>query len=149
VTVWGADRCGTYVADHLAGLGWNVTLVGAQAELAPDAGARERLPAVERLADGAAELHLGAVVEAVGADELVLAVAGERRILTGAGPVLVSLGALPVGLSMSIPTPVPVPVVGAGEAVGEGPLDAAVASGDRAARRLMALLTGVGTAAAC
>jgi thioredoxin reductase len=144
VTIWGADRCGVYLADHLQGLGWGVTIVGAQRELAPDAGARERLPAVERLTDGGADLHLGATLHAVGLDELVLVASGERRVVPGSGPVIVSLGEVPVGL----PT-MPLPVVAAGEAAGQGPLDAAVASGERAALRLAAQLTGSGATTAC
>jgi 2,4-dienoyl-CoA reductase-like NADH-dependent reductase (Old Yellow Enzyme family)/thioredoxin reductase len=145
VTVWGADRCGVYLADHLHGLGWSVTVAGAQRELAPDAGARERLPAVERLTDGGVDLHLGATVDAVDLDALVLTAAGTRRVIPSDGPVVVSLGAVPVGLG---PT-VPVPVVPAGEAAGSGPLDAAVASGDAAARQLVARLTGSGAVTAC
>jgi hypothetical protein len=147
-TVWGADRCGVYVADHLHGLGWNVTIIGAQTELAPDAGARERLPAVERLTNGDAHLHLGAIVETVGVDELVLSTDGRTRRVSSLGPVLVSLGAVPVGLSLPAPAPL-MPVVTAGEAAGDGPLDAAVASGERAARRLVGRLSRIGAAAAC
>lgn len=145
VTVWGADRCGVYLADHLRGLGWSVVLVGAQHELAPDAGARERLPAVERLSDGRTDLHLGATVDEVGLGELLVTAAGERRVVQGSGPVIVSLGAVPVGLASSLP----LPVVVAGEAAGAGPLDAAVASGDAAARQLVGQLSGSRAATAC
>lgn len=147
VTVWGADRCGVYLADHLQGLGWRVTIVGTQHELAPDAGARERLPAVDRLTSGEAGLHLGATVDEVGTDELVLTSAGTRRIVPGSGPVVVSHGAVPVGLRWA--PAAPVPVVAAGEAAGAGPLDAAVASGDAAARQLVEQLAGLGAATAC
>jgi hypothetical protein len=57
----------------------------------------------------------------------------------------VSLGAVPVGLRSSLP----VPAVVAGEAAGAGPLDAAVASGDAAARQLVVQLTGSRDATAC
>ena len=129
-TVWGADRCGTYVADHLQTLGWSVTIIGPQTELAPDAGARERLPAVDRLGDGRTRIRLGSTVESVGVDELLLSVGGQTRTISSPGPVLVSLGTVPVGLAL---TTAPVPTVVAGEAAGEGPLDVAIASGDRAA----------------
>ncbi len=146
VTVWGADRCGTYVSDHLKSLGWSVTIIGPQAELAPDAGARERLPAVTRLGDGRATLHLGSTVESVGADELVVSVGGHTRTISSPGPVLVSLGMVPVGLA---PTSTPVPTVVAGEAAGRGPMDIAIASGDAAARQLAGAMTAVGGAATC
>lgn len=146
VTVWGADRCGTYAADHLQTLGWSVTIIGPQTRLAPDAGARERLPAVERLGDGRTRILLGSTVESVGVDELLLSVGGQTRTISSPGPVLVSLGTVPVGLAM---TTAPTPTVVAGEAAGEGPLDVAIASGDRAARQLLDVLAATRGAATC
>jgi len=146
VTVWGADRCGTYVSDHLKSLGWSVTIIGPQTELAPDAGARERLPAVTRLGDGRVALHLGSTVESVGADELLVSVGGQTQAISSPGPVLVSLGMVPVGLA---PMSAPVPTVVAGEAAGQGPMDIAIASGDAAARQLVGAMTAASGAATC
>lgn len=141
VTIWGADRCGVYVADHLAATGRAVTLVATQTELAPDAGQRERLPAVERLSTNPkVTLLLGATVEEVLDDSLVVSLGGERSTVAGAGPVLASLGAVPRGLVVE-GGPDVMPVVAAGEAAGSRSLDEAIASGDRAARQLLAQLS--------
>jgi thioredoxin reductase len=140
VTIWGADRCGVYVADHLATTGAAVTLVGTQTELAPDAGQRERLPAVERLSSNPkVTLALGATVEEVLSDSLVISVAGKRSTVAAAGPLLASLGAVPRGLVV-VGKPGALPVVTAGEAAGSRTLDDAIASGDRAARLLVSRL---------
>ena len=145
VTVWGADRCGVYVADELAGQGRTVTVVARQDELAPDAGARERLPALERLTSAPnVVVHLEAVVEEVHDRELVISVGGDARTVAAEGPVLASLGAVPLRSVRRVPgSP---PIVTAGEAAGTLSLDAAVASGERAARTLLGRLkpTGAG-----
>ena len=94
--VWGADRAGVYVADELAGAGHPVTVVGAQATLAPDGGAREKLPAVERLTTSPlVTLHLGCSLEAVLDDAVVLARGGVRTTVAAAGRLLVSQGTVP------------------------------------------------------
>jgi NADPH-dependent 2,4-dienoyl-CoA reductase/sulfur reductase-like enzyme len=139
VTIWGADRCGAYVADHLAAQGRSVTLVGRQTEIAPDAGQRERLPAVERLlASPHVNLVLGATVEEVLAESVVISIDGDRSTLPVTGPVVASLGSVPAGLDPSTPLD-PLRVV-AGEAGGATTLDEAIASGDRAAQHLVARL---------
>lgn len=136
VTIWGADRCGVYVADHLVGTGRRVTLVGRQTELAPDAGQRERLPAIERLSRSeGVTLALGATLEEVLDDTLVISVRGARRTLAADGPVVASLGALPRGLGVDAPPQLAWAV--AGEASGSRTLDEAVASGEQAARGLL------------
>ena len=54
-----------FVAE-LAGRGYQVVLVGPQSDLAPDAGAREKLPAVQRLRTARnVTIQLGASVEAI------------------------------------------------------------------------------------
>ena len=146
VTVWGADRCGVYVADELAGQGRTVTIVARQDELAPDAGARERLPAVERLmSHPKVSVHLGATLEEVHDHALVISVDGDMSTVPAEGPVLASLGALRLGSVPGVPgSP---PIVTAGEAAGTSSLDAAVASGERAARTLVGLLMPAGAVA--
>lgn len=138
LTIWGADRAGVYLADHLTGAGWIVTLVGHQTELAPEAGARERLPAVTRLSSSPhVRLHLGAAVEEVLDESLALAFGEELRVVQAPGPVVVSLGAVPAGRVQRSSV---IPTVVAGEAAGTRSLDAAVASGDQAARDLLSAM---------
>jgi 2,4-dienoyl-CoA reductase-like NADH-dependent reductase (Old Yellow Enzyme family)/thioredoxin reductase len=141
ITVWGADRVGVAVADDLAGRGHQVLLVGSQRELAPDAGAREKLPAVERLrASPAVTVHLGVSVEAIGEADLTCGREGERSILENPGPVVASHGVLPAPVALDraahrLPAD---RVVLAGEALdGNAPtIDHATASGRAAALAL-------------
>ena len=104
VTVWGADRCGVYVADQLwHGLGWTspssvrrrssrrtrVLVSGCP----PWSGSRTERPSCTSARSS----------KRWRADELVLVGRRTTRRRPGAGPVLVSLGAVPVGLSLSGP----------------------------------------------
>ena len=99
VTVWGADRVGVAVADHLAERGHDVLLVGSQHDLAPDAGAREKLPAVERLrASSRVAIHLGTSVETIGDDHLICGREGSLLTLRNPGLVIASHGVLPAPL---------------------------------------------------
>jgi 2,4-dienoyl-CoA reductase-like NADH-dependent reductase (Old Yellow Enzyme family)/thioredoxin reductase len=137
ITVWGADRVGVAVADDLAGRGYRVLLVGSQRELAPDAGAREKLPAVDRLrASPAVTIHLGVSVEAIGASDLTCGREGRRSILDNPGPVVASHGVLPapVAFGHAAHRLAADRVVVAGDALGEAPtIDHATASGRAAA----------------
>jgi 2,4-dienoyl-CoA reductase-like NADH-dependent reductase (Old Yellow Enzyme family)/thioredoxin reductase len=146
VTVWGADRVGVAVADDLAERGYDVLLVGSQQELAPDAGAREKLPAVERLlASSRVAIHLGTSVETIGDDQVICGREGSLFTLRNPGLVIASHGALPApvvispeehGLSADR-------VVLAGDALGEGTtIDHATASGRAAALGIAAALAG-------
>jgi 2,4-dienoyl-CoA reductase-like NADH-dependent reductase (Old Yellow Enzyme family)/thioredoxin reductase len=99
VTVWGADRVGVAVADDLVERGYDVLLVGSQRELAPDAGAREKLPAVERLQDSSrVAIHLGTSVERIGNDHLICGREGSLFTLRNPGLVIASHGVLPAPL---------------------------------------------------
>ncbi|HEX6325410.1 MAG TPA: FAD-dependent oxidoreductase [Jiangellaceae bacterium] len=99
VTVWGADRAGVAVADDLAGRGYDVLLIGSQQDLAPDAGAREKLPAVERLrASSRVTVHLTTSVETIGDDHLICGREGSLFTLRNPGLVIASHGVLPTPL---------------------------------------------------
>ncbi|HEX6338795.1 MAG TPA: FAD-dependent oxidoreductase [Jiangellaceae bacterium] len=146
VTVWGADRVGVAVADDLAGRGYDVLLVGSQQELAPDAGAREKLPAVERLrASSRVTIHLGTSIETIGDDHLICGREGSLFTLHYPGIVIASHGALPApavidpeehGLTADR-------VKLAGDALGDAAtIDHATASGRAAALAVVASLAG-------
>jgi 2,4-dienoyl-CoA reductase-like NADH-dependent reductase (Old Yellow Enzyme family)/thioredoxin reductase len=144
VTVWGADRVGVAVADDLAERGHDVLLVGSQQELAPDAGAREKLPAVERLrASSRVTIHLGTSVETIGDDHLVCGREGSLFTLRNPGLVIASHGVLPAPLIIDADAyGVPADrVILAGDASG-GPatIDHATASGRAAALAVAATL---------
>jgi 2,4-dienoyl-CoA reductase-like NADH-dependent reductase (Old Yellow Enzyme family) len=97
VTVWGADRPGVAVADMLAAGGCRVLIVGTQAQLAPEAGHREKVLAVARLERSPeVTVRLDTTVEAIDRDRLLLGCGGEREWVTAPGPVLVSQGVVPV-----------------------------------------------------
>ncbi|WP_340269792.1 FAD-dependent oxidoreductase [Aquipuribacter nitratireducens] len=147
VAVWGADRAAVYVADDLASRGVEVTLIARADGLATDAGARERLHAVERLhASAAVRLHLGAVLTEVLPATLRLSTADGVSEVAAAGPVLVSQGAIPAEgwqpWSTSDGTPVE-------RAVGPdlATFDAALRYGQSAAERLLLTLSGATTRA--
>lgn len=146
VTVWGADRVGVFVADELAGRGYEVLLVGPQADLAPDAGAREKLPAVERLRAArnvAIELRVG--VEAIGATDMTCSRDGERFTLENPGLILASHGLTPAPLAID-PTAWGLPrerLLVAGDAEnGASTIDHATASGRAAALAVVTALSG-------
>jgi 2,4-dienoyl-CoA reductase-like NADH-dependent reductase (Old Yellow Enzyme family)/thioredoxin reductase len=143
VTIWGADRVAVYIADDLVSRGCRVTLIASQDALAPDGGAREKRPAVERLRESAdVELHLGwAVTEIL--DGAVAATRGEERATIAArGPLLVSQGSVPHSLHIEgwrASLGSSVVVEAAGETDG-ATFDGALRAGGQAAHRLAASL---------
>lgn len=140
VVVWGADRCATYTADLLASEGRSVLLVAGQRELAADAGARERLPAMERLTrSGRVRLLLGHTLDRVLADAVVVSHDGVVETVPATGPVLASRGVLPRGLVGDGVAP-DVLVHRAGEAAGASSLDEVIASGHEVARQVLTRL---------
>ena len=104
VTVWGADRVGVAAADVLAARGARVLLLGAQPELAPEAGRREKILVVPRLrANPRVRIELGATLEAVEPDRLLVGRgrgvargvrAGPRLARHRAGPTVARTGRL-------------------------------------------------------
>jgi 2,4-dienoyl-CoA reductase-like NADH-dependent reductase (Old Yellow Enzyme family)/thioredoxin reductase len=142
VTVWGADRVGVAAADVLAARGARVLLLGAQPELAPEAGRREKILVVPRLrANPRVRIELGATLEAVEPDRLLVGRVGAREWHEVSGPVLVSQGTVPVRPSLgqgdwktyvigeaSLGT-VHVPTVVAGGPIPAGSADAAIREG--------------------
>ncbi|MFD2420511.1 oxidoreductase [Amycolatopsis pigmentata] len=122
--VWGADRDGTAVADHLAAAGAAVTLIGTEPEPAHDVGARAKILPLARLATNPrVRLVLNAVVTAIEPGLIhVRDAAGERTVLRASGPVLVSVNAAdavnPVtGVRAAAPGKT---VVAVGDAAGQG-----------------------------
>ncbi|HEY3259580.1 MAG TPA: FAD-dependent oxidoreductase [Pseudonocardiaceae bacterium] len=96
VTVWGADRVGVAAADAIAVDGARLQLIGAQAELAPEAGFREKILAVPRLrSNPLVRIELQTTLEAVEPDRLLIGRGGVREWIAVAGPVLVSQGTVP------------------------------------------------------
>jgi 2,4-dienoyl-CoA reductase-like NADH-dependent reductase (Old Yellow Enzyme family)/thioredoxin reductase len=142
VTVWGADRVGVAVADDLAGRGYDVLLVGSQPELAPDAGAREKLPAVERLrASPNVAVHLRTSVEAIGELDLTCGRDGTLFTVDNPGTVIASHGVLPapVAIDHAAHRLTADRVVVAGDALDgtAATIDHATASGRAAVRRIL------------
>ncbi|TDD96307.1 FAD-dependent oxidoreductase [Actinomadura rubrisoli] len=91
--VWGADRDGAAVADHLAARGVRVVLVGAGDEPAEDVGPRAKLLPLARLrADAGVEFLPNATIESIEPDAVHVRTFAGRRVISGTGPVLVSLG---------------------------------------------------------
>jgi 2,4-dienoyl-CoA reductase-like NADH-dependent reductase (Old Yellow Enzyme family)/thioredoxin reductase len=96
VTVWGADRTGLAVADALAGIGVRVLLIGAQTQLAPEAGRREKILAVPRLtANPAVRILLGTTLERIEPNRLLVGRDGTREWIDVSGPLLVSQSTVP------------------------------------------------------
>jgi pyruvate/2-oxoglutarate dehydrogenase complex dihydrolipoamide dehydrogenase (E3) component len=96
VTIWGADRVGVAAADAVAARVARLLLIGAQSELAPEAGYREKILAVPRLqANPRVRIELDTTLEAIEPDRLLLGRAGTREWIDVSGPVLVSQGTVP------------------------------------------------------
>jgi 2,4-dienoyl-CoA reductase-like NADH-dependent reductase (Old Yellow Enzyme family) len=96
LTVWGADRAGVAAADAAATAGLRVLLLGAERELAPAAGPREKVLPVRRLTrNPRVDIRLNTTLEGVDDERLLIGNAGERKWLDVRGPVLVSQGTLP------------------------------------------------------
>lgn len=101
ITIWGADRVGVAAVDTLATRGARVLLLGAQPQLAPEAGRREKILVVPRLnANPRVRIELGVTLEAIEPERLLIGRAGAREWLEVAGPVLVSQGTVPVRPSL-------------------------------------------------
>jgi 2,4-dienoyl-CoA reductase-like NADH-dependent reductase (Old Yellow Enzyme family)/thioredoxin reductase len=144
VVVWGADRVGLAVADEAVRRGLEVVLVGAQQEIAPDAGAREKLPAVERLqASSQVTIHLGTTIEVIEKERLVCRHLDKRFTIDDAGLVIASHGTVPAPAVVDAARfRLPVEhVVRAGDALGKAAtIDYATASGRSAALAVAARL---------
>ncbi|WP_157441943.1 NADH:flavin oxidoreductase [Actinoplanes awajinensis] len=96
VIVWGADRAGLAVADAAATAGYRTTVISAGAELAPEAGPREKALMVRRLTgDPHVEIRLGTTLEAVEEHRLLLGHGGGRQWTEMPGTVVVCQGGTP------------------------------------------------------
>ena len=134
VTIWGADRAGVTAADAIALTCARLLLIGAQSELAPEAGNREKLLVVRRLlANPKVQIRLDTTLEAIESERILVGYGGMRTWIDVTGPILVSQG--------TVPTPV---AVGTGDwqtfVVGEAGFgesaDAAIRRGYDAGRRI-------------
>jgi 2,4-dienoyl-CoA reductase-like NADH-dependent reductase (Old Yellow Enzyme family)/thioredoxin reductase len=146
VTVWGADRVGVAVADDLAGRGYDVLLIGSQNELAPDAGAREKLPAIERLQTSSqVTIQLSTTVENIEEAVLTCGHDGEHLTFHNPGIVIASHGVVPAAVDVDWASVLAADrVVVAGDALGEAStIDHAIASGRTAAVAVLASLSGM------
>jgi len=101
VTVWGADRVGVAAADFIAAGGARLLLIGAQPELAPEAGTREKILAVPRLrSNPKVRVALETTLEAIEPERLLVGHAGAREWIEVSGPVLVSQGTVPTPIAL-------------------------------------------------
>ncbi|MEU4425582.1 FAD-dependent oxidoreductase [Actinoplanes sp. NPDC024001] len=134
VTVWGADRAGLAVADALADAGARVLLIGAQPEIAPEAGRREKILAVPRLtANPAVRILLGTTLERIEPHRLLVGRDGTREWIDVSGPLLVSQGTVPAPVLIGSGTWQRFTV---GEAGFGASADAAIAQGAAAAQAI-------------
>ncbi|WP_020415865.1 FAD-dependent oxidoreductase [Amycolatopsis sp. ATCC 39116] len=122
--VWGADRDGTAVADHLAAAGAKVTLIGAEPEPASDVGARAKVLPLARLRGNArVRLVMDTVVTAIEPDRVhIRDMAGNTGVLAAPGPVLASVdGGDPGGFAAEVRAVAPEKtVLAVGDAAGHG-----------------------------
>jgi 2,4-dienoyl-CoA reductase-like NADH-dependent reductase (Old Yellow Enzyme family) len=96
VTVWGADRTGLATADAIVTAGHPVLLLGAQPELAPEAGPREKALAVGRLQTSPlAQIKLSTTVEAIEPRRILTGQGAHREWISVRGPLLISQGTTP------------------------------------------------------
>ncbi|MGR6917492.1 oxidoreductase [[Actinomadura] parvosata] len=94
--VWGADREGVAVADHLAAAGAEVLLVGSQESLAPEIGRRAKILMVPRLTGNPkVRILLGSTVSAIEPGRLLVRTGDRAEWLPAPGPLLVSHGVVP------------------------------------------------------
>lgn len=95
-TIWGADREAMAVADHLAGQGGEVLIVGAQPSLAPDVGPRAKGLIVARLTENPkVRILLDSRVRRIERDRILVSDPSGRAWVAASGPVLVSQGVEP------------------------------------------------------
>jgi len=132
ITVWGADRVGLAVADALATSGHPVVLLGAQEEVAPEAGFREKVLPLRRLQlNPAVTLLMACELTCIGPTTIEYVQNGEPGRLLGSGPVLVSHGTTP-----SVDGLLNDGLVAVGDAAGGVSISDAIHQGHRAAREL-------------
>jgi 2,4-dienoyl-CoA reductase-like NADH-dependent reductase (Old Yellow Enzyme family)/thioredoxin reductase len=94
--IWGADREGTATADHLAGTGTRVVLIGSQTSLAPEVGRRAKILTVPRLeAHPDVRIVLGATLTAVDERRVRVRTGAGERWIDAPGPLIVSQGTVP------------------------------------------------------
>ncbi|MFF1595834.1 FAD-dependent oxidoreductase, partial [Streptomyces sp. NPDC058286] len=94
--IWGADRDGVAVADHVAATGSAVVLVGAQSSLAPEVGRRAKILTVPRLENHrGVRIDLRAEVTALEERRVRVRTAGGEEWIEAPGPLLVSQGSVP------------------------------------------------------
>lgn len=94
--IWGADRDGVAVADHLATTGTTVVLVGSQTTLAPEVGRRTKILTVPRLEHHpSVRIVLDAEVTELEERRVRIRTAGTEKWIDAPGPLLVSQGAVP------------------------------------------------------
>lgn len=126
VTFWGADRAGLAAADAAASAGHRVLLLSSGAQLAPEAGPREKTLMVRRLTGNpAVEIRLNSTLEAIGDDDLLIGCDGSREWTVARGPVVVSQGTEPRRFDPGVDRPVAVigeagSAVSAAEAIRQG-----------------------------
>lgn len=141
VIVWGGDRAAVYVADDLLAHGHRVTVVTSAPELAPEAGARERLPAVRRLTtDPGVTVHLGVSVERIDENAVICGRGDERFTVDSAALIIASHGVMPANSALG---PIALPagrVAWAGDAAGGTTIDEAIATGRSAALEVIATI---------
>ncbi|GAA2213994.1 FAD-dependent oxidoreductase [Nonomuraea monospora] len=131
--VWGADREGVAVADHLASGGAEVLLIGSQASLAPEVGRRAKILMVPRLTGNPkVRVLLESTVLAVEPDRLLVRSFDEEQWVPASGPLLVSQGVVPrTGLLAGCAAPLGVHVIG--DATGGGSLHRCFADAEEVA----------------
>lgn len=94
--IWGADRDGVAVADHLATTGTTVVLVGSQTTLAPEVGRRAKILTVPRLEHHpSVRIVLDADVTELEERPVRIRTAGTEEWIDAPGPLLVSQGTVP------------------------------------------------------
>ncbi|MEV5897605.1 FAD-dependent oxidoreductase [Nonomuraea fuscirosea] len=94
--VWGADREGVAVADHLAAGGAEVLLIGSQPSLAPGVGRRAKILMVPRLTGNPKVSILSAsTISSIEPDRLLVRTDGHEEWRPVSGPLLISHGVAP------------------------------------------------------
>ncbi|UBU09419.1 oxidoreductase [Nonomuraea gerenzanensis] len=94
--VWGADREGVAVSDHLATGGAEVLIVGEQPSLAPEVGRRAKILMVPRLTGNPkVRVMLESTVAAIEPGRVLVRSGAEAAWVPAPGPLLVSQGIVP------------------------------------------------------
>jgi 2,4-dienoyl-CoA reductase-like NADH-dependent reductase (Old Yellow Enzyme family) len=138
VTVWGADRVGVAVADAIAVRGGSVLLIGPQTELAPEAGRREKILVIPRLADNpTVQVQLGSTLETVEEQRLLVGHEGQLTWHDRPGLLLVSRGVISVRPAWLDELNEDLPMHVIGDAASETSADEAIRQGSAVARLLV------------